>query len=176
MNKQTIINLLNENYSSFVNYINQLTPAEYMFSYQLKWTAAHQLQHIILCVKPLVQVFSLDKMVIEKQFGITDRQNLTYEILLSQYLKKLQEGGKAPVQFLPEIALQNEQQNITESLLQLVKDLCLNIETFTENELDTLLIPHPLLGNLTFREMLYNAIYHVTHHQQQAEENLKYKQ
>jgi DinB superfamily len=175
MNKQSIINLINENYFSFANYINQLTPEEYLFNHQQKWSAAQQLQHIILCVKPLVQVFSLEKMVIAKMFGTTDRQNLTYEILLSQYLKKLAEGGKAPNQFLPEIIQQNQQQDSTQLLLQLINNLCLKIETFNENELDTLLIPHPLLGNLTFREMLYNTIYHVTHHQKIAEENLKFK-
>ena len=56
---------------------------------------------------------------------------------------------------------------------ELIEKLNKEIEVFTEEELDTLLIPHPLLRNISLREMLYNAIYHVEHHQKQAENNLK---
>ena len=39
------------------------------------------------------------------------------------------------------------------------------IELFSEQDLDSHILPHPLLGKLTFREMLYFTIYHVQHHQ-----------
>ena len=175
MDKQTIINSLTDNYNSFVKYVTELTQVEYLHNYQQKWTAGQQLEHIVLCVKPLVQVFSLDKQIIEQNFGKTDRQNRSYQILLDTYLEKLKEGGKAPDRFVPETNLSNDREILIDTLTKLVKELCLKIDTFTDNELDCLLIPHPLLGNLTLREMLYNAIYHVTHHQNLTEENLKHK-
>ena len=175
MEKQKIIILFTDNYNSFVNYLTELTQEEYLYSYQQKWTAGQQLEHIVLCVKPLVQVFSLDKQIIEQNFGKTDTQSRSYQILLDIYLEKLKEGGKAPDRFVPETTLSNQREILNDSLTKSVKELCLKIETFTDNELDSLLIPHPLLGNLTLREMLYNAIYHVKHHQKLTEENLKYK-
>ena len=175
MNKQTIVNSLSNNYRSFIKYINELTTDEYLYSFQQKWTAGQQLEHIVLCLKPLVQVFSLDKLIIEQNFGRTDRQNRTYEILLDNYLEKLNGGGKAPERFVPETISQNQREVLSEILIKLVQDLCFKIDSFTEKELDSLLIPHPLLGNLTLREMLYNAIYHVTHHQKLTEENLKHQ-
>jgi hypothetical protein len=39
--------------------------------------------------------------------------------------------------------------------------------------LDLLILPHPLLGKLTLREMLYFTLYHVEHHEKQVLENLK---
>ncbi len=48
MNKQTIIDSLTDNYNSFVKYISELKPAEYSYSFQQKWTAGQQLEHIVL--------------------------------------------------------------------------------------------------------------------------------
>ncbi len=175
MDKQAIIRLLHRNYSAFVVYINGLTAEEYVFSNQRKWTAAQQLEHIVLCIKPLVQVFNMDKAGIAQTFGQTDKSGRSYEALLSDYLIKLNEGGKAPERFVPPTTHANSKEALSENLTKLVNDLCSKIETFSESELDTLLIPHPLLGPITLREMLYNAIYHVRHHQAQAEENLKNK-
>jgi len=172
MNKQEIGELLTKNYQSFINYINDLTPQEYAFSYQQKWTAAQQLEHMVLCVKPLVQVFSMDKPAIEQNFGVTDKPSRSYDVLLKDYLDKLGQGGKAPNRYVPETVLPEQRKELSDTLAKMIRELCAKIETFTEQELDTLCIPHPLLGNLTLREMLYNAAYHVQRHEEQTKQNL----
>ena len=54
---------------------------------------------------------------------------------------------------------------MTESaLLREVEALCSRLERMDEKQLDAYLLPHPLLGKLTLREMLYFTIYHVEHH------------
>jgi DinB family protein len=173
MNNQTIIHQLTENYASFIDYINSLSPAEYSFSAPNKWNAAQQLEHTVLCVKPLVQVFSMDKIALKQTFGSTDKPGRTYDGLLGEYLVKLNDGGKAPERFVPKTTAPEQRAALCETLNKSIEDLCSKIETFSDQELDTLQIPHPLLGNITLREMLYNAIYHVKHHQAQIEENLK---
>jgi uncharacterized damage-inducible protein DinB len=86
------------------------------------------------------------------------------------YQAKLQHGGKSPSTYVPAITV-----NSVKRLLQLEKSvdrLCHIIDGLTEEELDRYLLPHPLLGKLTMREMLYFTIYHVTHHHRQVETNL----
>ena len=34
----------------------------------------------------------------------------------------------------------------------------------SEHKLDRCILPHPLLGKLTLREMIYFTIYHMEHH------------
>ncbi len=172
MNKQDIIDLLKSNYSSFVDYINTLSADEYSYSNQQKWTAGQQLEHLVLCVAPLVRVFSMDKLAIAQTFGQTDRNSRTYDELLNDYLQKFREGGKAPERFVPPANTFGQKAVFCSTLLQSIDELCTKIETFSEEELNTLQIPHPLLGNLTLREMLCNAAYHVKHHQSQAERHL----
>lgn len=175
MTKQDITTAFTTNYTAFTHYINSLSESEYAFSYEGKWTAGQQLEHIVMCVKPLVQVFSMDKNAIAQTFGTTDKPGRDYDTLLSEYKTKLTEGGKAPSKFVPETTSVEQRQALSEKLPQLINSLNEKIETFTDAELDTLCIPHPLLGSISLREMLYNAIYHVQHHHRLAVANLKQK-
>lgn len=173
MTKQMIQDELTKRYDIFIRFIGGLTAEEYLMRNNGKWTAEQQLQHIILCVRPLVQVFSLDKDIIGQTFGRTDKKSRDYETMQIDYTGKLAGGGKAPDRFVPEATATESREALTRVLSNLIAELCSKIETFSEQELDSLLIPHPLLKNLTLREMLYNAIYHVGHHQDQAKQNLQ---
>lgn len=166
MNRQIIIKSLSENYNSFVKYITELSPEAYSYRYQQKWTAGQQLEHMLLCIKPILHVLSMDKKVIEQTFGRTERQGLTYTLLTNKYIEKFTTGGKASARFIPGDIATKSREILCETLMNMIGELGLKIETFSEQELDSLLIPHPLLGNLTLREMLYNSIFHVTHHQE----------
>jgi len=80
-------------------------------------------------------------------------------------------GGKASGRFIPlKIAPEDKQRNI-EKLLKRVKQLGTNINTYSEQQLDTFILPHPLLGKVTLREMMYFTIYHAEHHLKQAIKN-----
>lgn len=164
MKKEIILNKLNENHKSFIDYLSNLAKKEFELSVHKKWTAGQQLEHIVLCVKGLVLFFSLDKATIEQDFGSTSRQGRSYEALLREYTDNSGGGWKAPVRYIPETNTINKRENLIQTLEGLIKELGFKIETFTEQELDSLQIPHPSLGILTLREMLYNAIYHVEHH------------
>jgi hypothetical protein len=59
----------------------------------------------------------------------------------------------------------NARAALLEKLEKRTAALARKVQKMTDNQLDTLLLPHPLLGKLTFREMLYFTIYHVQHHQ-----------
>lgn len=174
MNKRAIIELFNQKYASFIDYISSLSPDEYNYSHNQKWSAGQQIQHIVLCVKPLVQFYGMEKSVIEKTFGSTVRQGRTYGELKNEYLLKLGNGGLAPEKYVPNAENDTSHEVLLQTLQSMVETLCREIETFTEQDLDTLCIPHPLFGLLTLREMLYNASYHVEHHQELAIQYLKY--
>lgn len=164
MNKSSIQHLFTEKYGDFVQYIAALSEANYAFHLPQKWNAAQQLEHIVLCVQPLVQVFSMDHGMIAQTFGTTSGTGRDYDTLLDEYQTKLKAGGKAPERFVP-AEVTATRSDLTGKLTHLVQKLSNAIDLFTEEELDTLCIPHPLLGNLSLREMLYNAIYHVQHHE-----------
>ncbi len=173
MEREQIIQLLKENHSSFIGYINGLTNEAFLFSYQQKWTAGQQLDHIYLSVKPVAFALSLPKFFIRFIFGKSNRPGRTYEDLVKKYLTKLENGGKATGRFIPKTISPNQKERIIEGLNKNINLLCSKIETFTEQDLNTLILPHPLLGKLTIREMLYFTIYHAEHHHKITKRNLK---
>ena len=173
MTKSEILQALNENYQAFISYISSLSDEDYSYRHEGKWDAARQLNHINLSVGPLVQVYGMPPAMIEKNFGRKKRADRSYEDLLTAYQALLASGGKAPSRFIPGEEEMPPRQEMIDQLSALVSKLCNLIENISDEDLDSLLIPHPLLKLLTLREMLYNAIYHVIHHQKQIETYLK---
>ena len=87
-----------------------------------------------------------------------------FQPALGKYKEKLADGGRASGRFVPPTVPANEVEHIAVSLRSTVDDLSRRVNTWTEKDLDTVLMPHPLLGKLTAREMLFFTIYHVQHH------------
>jgi len=121
--------------------------------------------HLVLSIKPLVYVLELNKTVLAEKFGNTARMGRSYTEMKTFYFEKLKEGGKAPERFVPDKETVRQKSELCQNIEVLVTHLGTAIEKFSEEELDTLCVPHPLLGSLSLREMLYNAIYHAEHHQ-----------
>ncbi len=86
MKKKELINRMTIKYDAFVKCMKKLTDEECQFSFQGKWSGSQQLEHIALCIKPIVQIYSLPKSIIEDQFGKTNRKNRSYQELLNDYL------------------------------------------------------------------------------------------
>lgn len=172
MERRQIIGMLKESHASFVSYIDGLTPEQFSHRYQQKWTAGQQLSHIYLAVRPLVLALGLPKLLIRLAFGKANRPGRTYEELVRKYQSKLESGGKSSKAFIPKVVTFDQKEGLIKALNNKTYALCSGIENFTEQELDTLVLPHPLLGKVTLREMLYFTIYHVGHHHQATSRNL----
>jgi len=172
MNKAEIIQQLNKNHQSFTDYIASLSDEEFMFKHGDKWTAGQQLEHIYLGVKPLVLAFSLPKLFPRVLFGKANRPSKNYEGLVQKYQGVLAKGAKASGQFSPKAVAVNQKAEITKQVSGAVRKLTAKLDRFSEVDLDALLLPHPLLGKLTLREMLYFTVYHVQHHHEITKRNL----
>ncbi|MDE3253937.1 MAG: DinB family protein, partial [Bacteroidota bacterium] len=97
-------------------------------------------------------------------FGVANRPSRSYEALVEKYHRKLGEGGKASGRFIPKENKTFPKKRLLRKLERLVDRLCKRTEKIDEQSLDTFLLPHPLLGKLTLREMLYFTAYHAEHH------------
>lgn len=170
MTKQELIKTFIHNHEETVYYINALTDAEFVYSLPQKWSAGQQLKHILLTLLPFPKVLSSKSFILEK-FGKINRDTWSYETVLENYSKT---SLKAPERFLPEkdIAPGQKEEIISEinETLSSTKNL---LDAYSEEELDSLVLPHPLLGLLTIREMFYLMSYHPLHHLKQVEQILR---
>lgn len=167
MNILEIKTVLKANHSIFQKYVMSLNETDFVFSPNEKWSAGMQLEHIIKSVKPLNLAFGLPKFILKWKFGIANRPSKTYEALVLKYQDKLKTviGGAAPKRFSPSKVTYEQQDSKCKELIKTIEKLCNKVGEFSEEDLDKYIIPHPLLGKLTVREMLYFTMYHVQHHQ-----------
>ena len=177
MNKPEIIAQLKKNYEAFALYIESLSAEELAYRYQDKWSALEQLIHLDICVKPLVKGVAIPREALAQAFGITDRENRSYEELVKTYQGKLAAGGKATGRFSPDPNRTYEgKEGLLKSLREQIGKLADLVDGYEEKELESLIVPHPLIGATTLKEMLYHAIYHARHHQNLAETYLSHRQ
>ena len=166
MQKQTIKNQLLESHNSFISYLDTLTAQELQSAKNDKWTAAQQLEHIYLSVQPVRLVFSFPKFLLKLIWGKANRTSLSYDDLVKKYMSKLEKGGRATGRFVPKAVSNEKGLKLKTVLKKEVEKLVRKLDNFTEDDLDKYVLPHPLLGKLTLREMLCFTIYHVKHHEE----------
>lgn len=164
MNKFELIEAMNENYTRFINYINTLSESEYMFALADKWTAGQQLDHLLRSTKPLILAVRMPKFLLQLIFGEANRPSKSYEEIVEKYLIKISEGAKATGNFIPPKVGYHKRLPLQKELQTVISKINKGLKNFTEDELDRCILPHPLLGKITIREMIYFSIYHVDHH------------
>lgn len=172
MTKTEIASLLSENQKQFIRQFESLSEYEFLSSVNDKWNASQQLDHIIRSVQPVVLAFTLPSFALKLFFGKANRSSRSYVELVEKYKTKLTAGGRASGRFVP-IGLSYSQKNSSlKKLTELISSLNKKFQKKSEEELDLFILPHPLLGKITLREMLYFTAYHAEHHKNQVAKNL----
>ncbi len=173
MKKETIIRSLSTSHRAFVDYVNTLSKEEFEFSKNEKWTPGQQLEHLYLSIRPLERILQSSDVLTQFNFGKSSGTSKEYAVLTHYYRTVLEAGAKATPPFLPKVVHFEALQELTKKLVTTNDSLCGNLEKFSEQELDDYFIPHPLLKNLTIREMMYFTMCHIDHHHKRTMANLK---
>ena len=168
MNKLELSKRLIHEHQSFIDFTSSLSNEDLMRSHDNKWNPTQQLEHVYLCLRPIKLALSLPNFVPAILFGKSKNGSRSYESLVEAYQFKLNNGGKSPSMYKPKKSVRDVGR-LKIDLIHLVNNISNKLSHFQENDLDSFLLPHPLLGKLTARELLYFAIYHVGHHQKQIE-------
>jgi hypothetical protein len=138
------------------------------------WSAAENLDHLIRAVRPLATALRLPKLLTRMAFGGARPETRSYEDIVRAYVEQLQQGGAASSRVLPRIEMQSAE--VQRNLLndwRIVNDKLLDtLRSWSDDTLDQQQLPHPLLGKLTVREMLFFTLYHNGHHVAQARDVL----
>jgi hypothetical protein len=171
MKREEVIGKLQDNHQAFIEYINSLTDEEFLVSQQSKWTAGQQLQHICLSVRPVNLALLIPKFMLRLFFG-KPREKRNYEELVHAYQNVLKNGGKAGAPYIPKSVGIHQKQKLINELTKLIDSLVEKINQLSEDDLDQHILPHPLIGKTSIREVLYFTIYHVKHHHEQLVNNL----
>lgn len=173
MTLEEIISKLNENHDAFIEYMLSLNEDDFMHSLNNeKWTAGQEMQHIIWSVNKLATALLLPKAILKMKFGVANRPSRTYEAQVNKYTKGLEQlGGAYRVELAP--VQYAERSQLIKKLNKSVALLCSRVKKYSEENLDYYILPHPLMGKMTIRELLYFTVHHVLHHKANSIRNLK---
>lgn len=171
LHKDQIIERLRENHHRLADAVSGLSEKDFSTAPTAKWTAGQQLLHIYLSLKPLTTALGLPKIGL-KAFGSAKAPSLDYDGVVAKYHKALADGGTAPTTFVPDPVSYMDKDALADKLKGNLAKLASHLDKYSEEDLDKYRLPHPLLGKMTAREMLYFTIYHSEHHYKVAMVNL----
>lgn len=173
METKQMLEELTKVYSEFSQYLDSLDGKNFSFTNGSTWTAGQQLDHIVKSVAPINTFMKLPNFSKKLLFGKNNGNSRSSDEVINDYLKKLENGGKAPSAYVPKEILFSQKEDLISKLNYIIKKLVNSIEKLDEKDLDTFRAPHPLIGKLTIRELVYFSIYHVGHHQKSIKKLIK---
>jgi hypothetical protein len=162
MNQSELIEKLRFEFSDMENLANSFEETAFFKQpHAEKWSAAQNIVHLINSTKGIASALKTPSVL--DAYGKAERPSSDYETIQNNYrvgLATLQAKG------MPYKHLDTEGDKA--QLLQNFKDINQKLVTratqLHEADFDTFQLPHPLLGMMTLREMLYFTADHTRHH------------
>ena len=167
-------NLLNAQNS--IGYFFKSIPEETFFSKpDGGWSPAENVRHLTTATFTTGLFIKKELHFLLNLFGKGNSLKNLHQVR-DEYLEKLSSGKKASGIFTP-ISLsffrtKEWQQKECEALEFSIQQIVGVLDHWTEEELDTTNIIHPILGIITVREILYFSLYHLYHHSSIVEKRL----
>ncbi|MFT3844013.1 MAG: DinB family protein [Lacibacter sp.] len=165
LNKFQILNHAENTISDITEICRQMD--DHLFFYKSEqWSAAENLEHLSLTLyRSWFGIFT-PKFLLKWKFGKPMRSSSHYEELENEYYNKIEEGYQTEARYIPVI---REEKGAKEKLIQrfeqIAKKYLDQVRYYWEDEnMDNYQLPHPVLGMITVRELLYFNLFHNTHH------------
>lgn len=174
MQKLEICERLTTAHQQFTQLVLSLSADEYYADQEgKKWNAGKQADHLLKSIRLVLLAFRLPTFALRLFFGVANRQGRSYEALQEKYLSKLADGGQASGPFIPKVQSYERRTEIPEKIIATIERLNQKVNKKSEAQLDQFILPHPLLGKITLREMLFFTIFHALHHYQSIQQNIQ---
>lgn len=132
------------------------------------WSPADNVRHLTKSIRPVAKALRLPKLMPLLLFGPARKPSRPFAEIRTTYQQALARGGQAG-RFAPSplSTLLNPEAKRAEIMAhrdQAHAELLGALEGWSERALDRARLPHPLLGKLTVREILFFTLYHNLHH------------
>jgi len=162
--KEEIKNALSEIFGTLDEYANTIDNTTFRKRTGNKWSIAQHIDHLTISNTITALSLRMPKAVLQQLYKTNNRPNWNYDEVVWKYQLQLGNGDKATLPFQPKLSLVT----VRFVVERLWKNSCNNLlramDGWSETELDTYIIPHPIIGKITLRELLFFTIYHVNHH------------
>ena len=133
-----------------------------------KWSPAEHARHLAKSVRPLGMALGLPRFILWLRFGRASAGSRSFGVMRETYRARLAEGVTAgkftPSTQGPPPDAEAYRAGVLASWNAANAEMQARIGAWDEMALDRYRLPHPALGTLTVREMLFFTLYHNAHH------------
>lgn len=167
--KESLLLALESIHKNVASHFAAMSPENFFTRPDDGWSPSDNLDHLVKSVKPIARAMQLPKEKLKSLFGIAPRPSRSFQEIYDGYLQAIHNGAQASGRFLPDqatptIESEEAKAQLLAEWVQLGPVLLAQVEAWSESDLDTYLLPHPLLENLAFREMLFFTLCHNHRH------------
>lgn len=160
--------LIREAHDHFRNALLELSSVEQHQATPGKWSPLQHLEHLRLVNASFTRYLMSEKEKLRAKFGLADRPSRSYSDMDTVINRYFAQPVKAPEALVPPELGSQEASHIHANSMDTLNGLLQALRAWTESERDLYLVPHPFLGSLTVREMLYFNALHIRHHERLA--------
>jgi len=170
--KIELIKVLKESNQCVTTWFTEIPATDFFTRHGEVWSASDNVDHLIKAHKPVAKALKLPKITLRAMFGKPDKASMMYEELCQIYRDEIARGAQASGRYLPnqenpDSNAETKKRELLEQFSKASTELVSAVEKWDDKELDDYLLPHPILGKLTIREMLFFTIYHNLRHASQ---------
>ncbi len=153
-------------FSSSAEFFLSLKTEDFFKSFNDSWSAEKNLRHLIKSTLPIYLGIKSPKFLLQLLFGKGRARSRSYSEIKQDYLSRLAAGSGAGI-FEPlfnSAGKPEEQKRLVDDWIEMGKNFATAFKALSEEQLDSLNMPHPILGNITVREMILFSLIHIFHH------------
>lgn len=172
--KTEILSAIEDVAEKVESYYTSLSPEQFFHDGLGGWSAAQNLSHITFIGSLAVYLFGLPRFLFIP-FGKQSVQR-DFNTLKNDYIgsdKVIFIGPLAPSSIAPPLDANNVVQTMVSDWRKVYRDLNLAIQSIPEEDMDNYSLPHPSMGMLSLREMIYVLIIHPIHHTYKVEQKME---
>lgn len=170
--KDEIVTALEQTAQEIKGYFSGLTPQQFYSGTQQHWAPAHHLQHLTPSVRPVALGLKTPKLLLSLLSLGKPVPKHTYAKIRDTYRRALAGGNaRATGVFAPRLeggVYEADRSKVLEGFFKAHTSLVGALDPWGDQSLDEYAMPHPALGQLSVREMLFFSLYHNRHHPQGA--------
>lgn len=168
MEKSALVPLLNKSFDGVQQWYANQNDLNFVYRPSPeKWTAGQHALHLLKSAAALEKVLRINKWFLWYKFGKNNRQERDYIGLQKRYKQKLEKASPsflANNDFSPDEVTVEDKEIILNKLEQKRERIIKNMSRWNESQLSTFVAPHPALGKMTIRELIYFIAFHNDHH------------
>lgn len=162
--KEEIESAISAVFGELTQEINTFSDTDFEKKSSGGWSVLMHLEHLIISTKAVNRGLALPKFIFPFITGKLKRPPYSYNELVEKYTQKLSLGAKASGSYIPKNISISKKEHLILCFKNEQNRLLANLKNWSIADLEKHVMPHPIIGKISAKEMVFFTIYHVEHH------------